>query len=62
MPVHVNEIVTEVEAEGARLSEPETPNRSAESSVDWEEEARMRAIRSRLAAEDARTGAQGFDD
>lgn len=60
MPVHVRELTTEVHVEPAEgaVGGDARPGRPP----DWEETARLRVLRVRLEANEARTRADGFHD
>jgi uncharacterized protein with HEPN domain len=56
MPVHVDELVSEVSAEAP----PTAP--AAATAVEWQELARMRDLQAQALRNAWRTAAQGFDD
>jgi hypothetical protein len=57
MPVHIDEITSEVTA----VSAPPAP-RSNRAEREWEQWERLRAMQQRIAADLARVRAEGFDD
>ena len=56
MAVHIDEMVSEVTAEG------DSPASGASEPVQWEEQARIRASQAQLARDRLRTAAEGYDD
>jgi hypothetical protein len=59
MPVHVNEVVTEIATEGGEASEVRGGSGGRGGAPRWKEEERLRAAAARLAADEARTRAEG---
>jgi hypothetical protein len=56
MTVHVDEMISEVSAEGAAAPQAAAP------APDWQELARQRELRAQVARDLWRTAAEGFDD
>lgn len=58
MPVHIDELQTDVTTEAPATPPPAAPA----ADEDWQQRERTRAWIERLAADRARTCAEGFDD
>lgn len=56
MPVHVDEMISDVTAE----AEPQSP--MAGETPSWQEIERLRAAQSQIACDQRRTAAEGYDD
>lgn len=56
MPVHVNEMVSQVTAES------DSPAAGASEPIRWEEDAKVRESQAQIARDRFRTGSEGYDD
>jgi hypothetical protein len=60
MPVHVNELTTEIVAEGGDAAGDHGGGPGDRPAARWREVDRLRAAAARLEADEARTRAEGF--
>ena len=56
MPVHIDEMVSEVTAES------DSPAAGASEPVKWEEKSNVRELQAQIARDRFRTAAEGYDD